>query len=136
MRTNTVRLRTGHVLRQHRNVRNAALHGLATGILEQARQNIDANNQKVTGAMRASGYMVTPLESTYPQAVAEAAALNPKALILPPLEPGDGEATVSFGVNYAIYPELQQSYLQAAGETMAAQAPTIFRRAVNEHMHD
>ena len=84
---------------------NVFLDLLAREIVDETQQRIEANGQKETGAMQASTYMVTPLESSYGPAVADAAGFNDKAEFGPEPAIEENQAVVGVAVNYAVFNE-------------------------------
>lgn len=81
--------------------------------------NIVANDQVDTGFLLNSVYAVTDQGSTYGAAKSAASAKNPAAEMGPEphLEDGQG-AAVGVGASYAVYQEIQQSFLYRALEAL------------------
>jgi hypothetical protein len=84
-----------------------ALDGGAEAAMHQVKERWRQEAHEITGAYRASIYVVTHDTSEYPAAAAAAAARNPAATILPPVpRPArKGAAVVASCVNYAGYEE-------------------------------
>lgn len=108
-------------------------HFLAAMVTEM-RDRFQSEVHVITGAMRASGSVVTPEGSDYAEHVAEAAALNPTASFAPEATIGEHEAVVQVPVDYAAYEELGTTVrpghpaLIPAIESTVADAEAIARR--------
>jgi hypothetical protein len=89
--------------------------------------NIQENNQIDTGFMWNSVYASTPGESHYGAAKAQAEARNPKAEMSPEVRPGQHEAILAVGAEYAIYQEARMSFLWKAVEQLRAEFPQIVK---------
>jgi hypothetical protein len=100
----------------------------------QTKANIVANDQVDTGFMLNSVYTVTPRSNTYAAALAKAAAQNPVRKMAPQVaRPKGNVALVAVGAGYAVYQELQNSFLlkaagEAAGEAAGAEIKTVARK--------
>lgn len=111
---------------------NRALTKLAFQVLGQAKINIQQNGQIDTGFMLNSGYVITDSQDTFfdvePAGYFESkrtgnTVWRETVETPPPREPG--EAIVGFAADYALYQELDISFLHAALEVVAAQAGGI-----------
>lgn len=99
------------------------LDDLAHATLERAEANIQANDQIDTGFLRQTGYVESEISSTYSDTPTEeewvskrtGQIVSRKAGTAPPAR-GHDEAIVGFSAEYAIYPELELSFLWAAVE--------------------
>lgn len=106
------------------------LAALVTEMRDRFRDNVHV----LTGAMKASGSVVTPDGSDYAENVAAAAALNPAATFAPEAVVGPLEAIVQVPVGYAGFEELGTVHRPAhpalvpAIESTISDAETIAQR--------
>lgn len=89
--------------------------------------NIQENDQIDTGFMWNSVYAATPGDSHYGAAKALAEARNSKAEMSPEVMPGQHEAILAVGAEYAIYQEARKSFLWKAIEQLKAEFPQIVK---------
>lgn len=97
------------------------LDNIAFGVLAAAKQNIEADDLIDTGFLLNSGYAITPKRDTHGDVITSARLPSSRtgktvyrfAVIQPPTR-RRGSAIVGFAADYAIYPELQRSYLYRA----------------------
>jgi HK97 gp10 family phage protein len=86
-----------------------------------------------TGSLAASIYVATPQGSDYDERAGEAAALNPKVVLLPEVErPGPGEAVVGVAAEHGLYLEYGTRYMPA--QPFLTPAADAARQAVTEHV--
>lgn len=96
---------------------------VAHEILEKAEDNIRANSQIDTGFLLQTGYVESAISSTYHDTPPYGEWVSPRtgqlvfreAGTVPPGREGQ-DAIVGFAATYAIYPELDMSYLWLAVE--------------------
>jgi hypothetical protein len=106
---------------------------LVEALADRALELFQSNVHVITGAMQASGCVITAHGSDYGASVAAAAALNPKADFAPEEQVGPGEAVVQVPVGYAAFEEFGTSARAAhpalvpAVEATAAAAEQIAR---------
>jgi len=114
------------VLAEVQVAKDAILAELAFAIEEEAKVNINRNNQIDTGFMLNSTYtVVTGQRSSFGTARTKAKAKNKKAEMGSEVSaPKDG-AVVAVGANYAIYQEVKKSFLYTAGQTVARKSGSI-----------
>lgn len=114
-----------------------ALDALATAIEDQAQQNIEDNDQIDTGFLHSSSYVITPLVDTFPNVPVGGQYVSGKtgfsvyrfSTTKPPRTPGKKSAIVGFAAEYALYPELQNSYLYRA--VIDIDADEVIRQSIN-----
>jgi hypothetical protein len=108
---------------------------LALDILEKAQDNIEANNQIDTGFLHRSGYVITAVRDTFQNTPPAGEYTSMKtghkafryAAVRPPSR-RKGQAIVGFAANYAIYPEIDQSYLFLAVDQVSADDESLWVR--------
>jgi hypothetical protein len=101
------------------------IEAMAHRIEERTKGNIVENDQVDTGFMLNSVYVITDAKSGYSAAQATATALNPQAMMLPPPPLGKADAAVVVGAEYAIYQELNRSFLFRALDEAKADASSL-----------
>jgi hypothetical protein len=89
--------------------------------------NIRENDQIDTGFMLNSVYAVTPGDSSYDEARANAEACNPEANMSPEIQADQHEAILAVGAEYAIYQEARKSFLWKAVEQLKDEFPQIVK---------
>ena len=138
MATEGVHWDTERVTLRVKGATQRALNELAAQVETAAKINIQANGQIDTGAMLNSTYMVTPGASTYAQALTGAMVRRPDVTLGPEAQLPGGQlaAAVACGVEYAIYQEMQNSFLYRGLEQVARQAGGVIERVGREEMHD
>lgn len=113
---------------------NGNVDHFLTALVTEMRDRFRDNVHVVTGAMKASGSVVTPDGSDYAENVAAAAELNPAATFAPEADVGPHEAIVQVPVGYAGFEELGTVHQPAhpallpAIESTLADADQIARR--------
>jgi hypothetical protein len=95
---------------------------VAHRVEEHTKINITNNNQVDTGFMRNSVYVSAPNESNYNTAKSEAAGRNPNATMGPEATPpNENTVVVAVGAEYAVFQEIQNSFLLLAVEQTAGE---------------
>lgn len=97
----------------------AGLESAAFSVEGRAKLNVFANDQVDTGFMVNSIYAAGQRKSSYAVSIGQAQAANPEPLPLPPERPPKGGAVVAVAADYAIYQEMQNSFLYRALEQEA-----------------
>ncbi len=87
-----------------------------------------ANAPVLTGALRASGYRITPLTNDYDANVAQAEGLNPDMQAEEPGYVGPHEAVVGFAAHYAGY--VHDGTARMAGRPFLMEATERYREEV------
>lgn len=117
------------VLGQVLSARNAILDETAFAIEDQTKRNIVGNEQVDTGFMLNSVGTVTSQGSTFDQAKSAATARNPNGNMGAEPRVSKGNAAVFVGAEYAIYQEIERSFLFNAGQqVIGSQVNGIIKR--------
>ena len=110
------------VKREVRKLGQRGVENVAYGVREQARRNLDENGQVDTHFLRNSIYVATPTKTSPIPPDGEYLSLKTGKIVHrksgPIVQPTDG-AYVGVAAEYAIYPELKNSYLYQALEQVA-----------------
>lgn len=142
-----VRLRLDHVRTTIRGATQKALEAVAFQTEGRAKVKVRDNDQIDTGFMLNSIYTVTPGTTGYPAARGAAEAktkskrtgseVDHSGNMAPAQQLPDGvAAAVVVGANYAIYQEVQQSFLYAGAEEAAREAGGTCEKVFREEVHD
>lgn len=113
----------------------------ALRVEERTRINITENEQIDTGFMRASVFMVSADESSYPKAAAETQNISSRhqkdrSIGEEPSLPSGVLAGVGVGAHYAIYQENIQPFLAPAAEETASEFGTTAKKVFDEMVTD
>jgi hypothetical protein len=114
-----------------------AMAALALQVQGQAEVNIQTNDQVDTGFMINSVYTVSPQGSGYAAAQAKALAKNSAGQMAPQVQltPAAAAAIVA-GAEYAIYQEMDRSFLYRALEMVAPKAGATIERVAKPLIKD
>jgi hypothetical protein len=113
------------------------LDALAFEIQNEAERNIEDNHQIDTGFLHDTGYIITPLHDTFGAVPSGGQYVSSKTGVSvwrlsrakPPAPQRKKSAIVGFAADYALYPELQNSYLYRAIDSI--NTDEIIRRVVS-----
>ena len=104
------------------------LEGIALRVEERTKLNIVDNDQIDTGFMLNSTYYITENSDNYAQAKREAESKSADSDMAPQAQLKDPDsAAVVVGAEYAIYQEMQKSFLLKAVEDTAAEIDGIVK---------
>ena len=142
-----VRLRLDHVRTTIRGATQKALEAVAFQTEGRAKVKVRDNDQIDTAFMLNSIYTVTPTSSGYTGAKGAAEARTKSGRSgretdhsgdMAPAQrlPSGVAAAVVVGANYAIYQEVQKSFLYAGAEEAAREAGGTCEKVFREEIHD
>lgn len=136
-----VKLYLDHVKVQVADATQKALEALAFQIEAQTKVNITENGQVDTGFMRNSTFVLTPdgvQGSPDPSGayMSDRTGKPEERNLAPTASLGDAAAAVCVGAEYAIYQEIQQSFLEKAAEQVVPKAGGIVEPVYKELVHD